>query len=137
MIRAELPRFQSDKFQTLGNLVFWNQTIKEFECATLELAWNDNKQDISCIPEGVYKVVKRYSEKFKDHWHITDVPGRELILIHSGNFYFELKGCILVGEKHVHINNDSLVDVSNSKKTLNEINKVLGNQKEFELKIYS
>lgn len=137
MIRAELHRFQSDQFQTLGSLVFWNHTIKEFECVTLELAWNNNEKMISCIPEDTYLVKYRYSKKYGHHWIVTNVYGRELILIHFGNFYFELKGCILVGERHVHINNDSLVDVSNSKKTLNEINKVLGNQKEFELKIYS
>lgn len=66
-----------------------------FICHTIELPWQNNAPRISCIPEGNYTVVKRYSRKFKWHLHLTDVPGRKWILIHPANHAIqELKGCI-------------------------------------------
>lgn len=64
-------------------------------CRTIELPWLDNKPRISCIPEGRYRVVQRWSEKFKFHLHILDVVGRSFILIHpANNAQTELAGCI-------------------------------------------
>ena len=37
-------------------------------CYTIELPWRENGVRVSCIPEGRYKLAKRYSEKFG--WHI-------------------------------------------------------------------
>ena len=62
---------------------------------TIELPWLDNLTQISCIPEGRYELVKRWSPKFNRHLQIMNVPGRELILIHPANeALHELKGCI-------------------------------------------
>ena len=64
-------------------------------CHTIELPWIENEQQISCIPEGRYELVKRYSPKFKWHLLVKDVPDRALILIHPANDALkELKGCI-------------------------------------------
>lgn len=64
-------------------------------CYTIELPWRDNKPQVSCIPEGTYMLVKRYSDKFKHHLLVQDVPDRSLILIHpANNAELELKGCI-------------------------------------------
>ncbi len=61
----------------------------------IELPWLDNKKSISCIPEGVYTLKPRYSEKFKHHLLVENVPGRSLILIHPANdAKKELKGCL-------------------------------------------
>jgi len=62
---------------------------------TIELPWNDNKPQVSCIPEGRYELKKRYSPKFGVHLEVLNVPGRELILIHPANdALHELQGCI-------------------------------------------
>lgn len=67
----------------------------QFICYTIELPWLHNCPQVSCIPEGRYPVLKRYSAKFQWHLHLTDVPGRELILLHPANHALkELKGCI-------------------------------------------
>lgn len=66
-----------------------------FICYTIELPWLHNWPQVSCIPEGRYPVLKRYSTRFQWHLHLTDVPGRELILMHPANHaQKELKGCI-------------------------------------------
>lgn len=62
---------------------------------TIELPWRDNTKRVSCIPEGTYLLRKRYSEKFKWHYVLLDVPNRSCILIHPANHaQKELQGCI-------------------------------------------
>jgi hypothetical protein len=64
-------------------------------CSTIELPWKNNEPRISCIPEGKYGLVKRYSPRHKWHFELKDVPGRQLILIHPANDAIsELQGCI-------------------------------------------
>jgi hypothetical protein len=62
---------------------------------TIELPWKNNLAGVSCIPEGEYELVKRWSPKFGRHLQILNVVGREYILIHPANdALHELKGCI-------------------------------------------
>jgi len=64
-------------------------------CFTIELPWRNNQKRISCIPEGTYKVEKRFSEKFGNHLELKNVLNRSLVLIHpANNALKELKGCI-------------------------------------------
>jgi len=129
MDQVFLNRFQSDQKQTLGELLFNGQVVAK----TLELAWNENKKRISCIPKGIYKVVRRTSEKYGNHFHITNVPNRDAILIHNANYHNQLKGCVAVGREHKKLNNDSYLDVTQSKDTMQKLLKLL--PLEFELVI--
>lgn len=62
---------------------------------TIELPWKNNQARVSCIPEGRYELVKRWSRKFHRHVQVLDVPERKNILIHPANeALHELKGCI-------------------------------------------
>lgn len=64
-------------------------------CFSIELPWLSNKRTLSCIPEGRYELVKRYSPKYGEHLLVENVKGRNLILIHAANDALkELKGCI-------------------------------------------
>ena len=68
---------------------------KTERCKTIELPWLENAKRKSCIPEGRYRLKKRFSEKFKHHLILMDVPDRSLILIHpANNAQKELAGCI-------------------------------------------
>lgn len=68
---------------------------QELICYTIELPWRNNLRGRSCVPEGRYALVRRYSQKFHWHLHLTDVPGRALVLLHPANdARKELKGCI-------------------------------------------
>ncbi|MEQ9289606.1 MAG: DUF5675 family protein [Cyclobacteriaceae bacterium] len=63
--------------------------------STIELPWRDNQQMVSCIPEGRYELVKRYTDKRGWHLLVTGVPNRSGILFHPANDALkELKGCI-------------------------------------------
>jgi len=68
-----------------------------FVCFTIELPWKENKQNSSCIPEGIYELRSRTSTKFHNHLEILDVPNRSYILIHPANWPKELHGCIGLG----------------------------------------
>jgi hypothetical protein len=64
-------------------------------CACIELPWRNNKREISCIPEGRYRIVKRQHHVHGEQLLLPHVPKREGILIHPANFALrELKGCI-------------------------------------------
>jgi hypothetical protein len=120
-IKATLTRNPSCKVQTLGVLELYSGEQKIYECKTLELPWKDNEKQISCIPIGNYKVVPRSSEKYKKHFHITNVPNRTWILIHFGNYFTQIRGCILTGTGFSDINKDGHLDVVNSKVALDAL----------------
>lgn len=126
-VRVEIDRITEGDNQTEGILTVLKGVKKEFQCYTLELSWKDNKKRVSCIPKGVYNVEKRYSTKYKHHFHVLDVPNRSYILIHQGNFNYHTLGCILVGRTMTDINGDGLRDVTASVITMNKLNKILPN----------
>lgn len=133
-LKLLIKRYDHGKKQTLGNLVVLDENnCEKFHCHTLELPWKENKFQVSCIPVGTYKVVRRHSAKFGHHFHITDVEGRTFILIHSGNYYTDILGCVLVGMGLTDINGDGLKDVTQSKNAMSELLKMMS--MEFELKI--
>lgn len=122
-VEITLLRHSDDGKQTLGTL-----RVKDHSFFTLELPWRNNAPKISCVPPGKYKVVKRYSTKYGHHFHLTDVQGRSYILIHSGNYYTQILGCILVGLGLQDINHDGLKDVTGSKAALEKLNELLPNE---------
>lgn len=118
---ATLTRLEEDDKQTLGGLVVYCGTDIVFTCKTLELPWLDNEPFISCIPKGTYKVKRRESDTYGEHWHVLDVIYRSLILIHHGNFHRDTEGCIILGREIIDIDNDGYKDVTSSRKTMREL----------------
>lgn len=132
-MKAILTRIEHSETQTLGELDIWDGDEHLYHCKTLELEVDKNERRDDAIPHGDYKVVKRWSEKYKEHFHILNVPNRNYILIHSANYSRQLLGCVAVGKAHIDIDSDSLKDVTSSKQTMKELNEVL--PKEFNLLI--
>jgi len=87
----------SDK-STIGELFINGERF----CDTLENPWLDNQRNISCIPAGEYPVRLRYPRESatREYLHllVQDVPNRDYILFHRGNFPKDTSGCILVGQ---------------------------------------
>lgn len=121
MYRAVLVRLEQNNHQTLGRFTLFNGLDRVFDCVTLELPWEDNQTNISCVPKGVYKVSPRYSDKYKNHYILEDVPNRRYILIHHGNFNTDTRGCVLLGSRFAQINSDSLLDITASRRTISEL----------------
>ena len=103
-----LQRGISDEQGTIGMLV---------GLYTLELPWNNNKNNVSCIPEGTYKVVWSLSPRLRKYtYEILGVPGRAGIRIHGGNlagaapkYITHSLGCPLLGTKVGRINGQRAV----------------------------
>tara|TARA_R100000655_G_scaffold40612_3_gene76402 strand:+ start:8236 stop:8649 length:414 start_codon:yes stop_codon:yes gene_type:complete len=121
MKKAVLIRLNQDNKQSLGRFYLYNGLDEIFTCSTLELPFKENKRNISCIPTGRYLVNTRTSSKYGDHFILEDVPNRDFILIHTANYYSQLRGCIAVGEGFSDINKDDSLDVYSSKKTLQNL----------------
>lgn len=83
-----------------------------FRLFTLEDAWRDNKNGISCVPEGRYVLERHESAKYGQTWAMVnhalgvyhwpgDRPNGEgrfaCLCCHSGNHAGDVEGCILVG----------------------------------------
>lgn len=123
-----LTRGYDDGIQTLGNLSY-----KNFTCQTLEKPSKNNQKNISCIPKGTYLCKWTFSPKFlKYTYEVQKVPARSGIRIHSGNYFFDIEGCILLGDSYKDINKDGKTDVLNSKITIKKFEQFL-NKKDFTL----
>jgi len=124
-MKVILDRFKETRDGTFGRLILDGKVL----CVTLEEPWLGNKSKISCIPAGTYTANKYSGTKFKDVWHVEEVPGRSFILIHAGNTIEDTEGCILVGTRH------NSVGVVESKKALDYLRTVLS--KSFTLEVTS
>ena len=132
-MKGILKREVHEDKQTLSSLNFFEKDSLVLSVKALELPDRNNQRSISRVPAGVYKCVLRWSRKYKWHYHLKDVPGRTLILIHFGNYYTDTRGCILVGNPFKDINGDGYRDVTSSKKAMKRILSIA--PKEFELTI--
>lgn len=135
MKKYTITRFKQDKTATLGK---WTGGGLEI-CATIEPPWRDNQRDnsktkeneASCIPEGIYKCVPFSGTHHQDVWQVLGVPGRSEVLIHHGNYAYQSKACILVGDKHTEYKGMPMVN--NSVNMLKKLRLIL--PKEFILEI--
>ena len=129
-----LRTFENDK-QTLGTISVTDGNGVIFVARTLELPDKNNKNNISCIIPGKYLCKYTLSPSFnKKTYEITSVPGRAGVRIHSGNYYSQVRGCILLGNAHKDINADKELDVIHSGDTLKEFERIM-NYEDFELRI--
>ena len=128
-MKITLKRITDDGVQTLGHLHLGNGKVYQ----TLELAWKNNERQRSCIPKGTYKVRKRTSKKYAEHFHILNVPNRDFILLHHGNYHTDILGCILPGKGLADLNKDGRLDVTSSRQAMKELLAALPNNFELEI----
>jgi len=124
---AILTRLRASAQGTFGLL-----SLPGFSCHMAELPWRDNLPNVSCIPAGEYRCVPRVSARYGRHYHLLGVPGRSMILIHSGNWAGDVvqgyrthsQGCLLAG-RHVGVL-DGQAAVLASRAALSDLEAALG-----------
>lgn len=138
MRSAILKRIHDDGKQTYGTF-----TSGEFNCDSLELAWKNNKSNISCIPAGQYTATWTQSNrltKLTGHpyftYEILNVPNRAGIRLHSSSYCHDLLGCVTIGNYGIDLDKDGELDISSSRVTLNNF-VTLMNKEDFTLFISS
>ena len=120
-MKLEVLRFSSQADCTHGILFEVTEIKKHFLCYTLEDEHRVLKvKGETRIPAGTYRIElrkeggfhARYDKKYpglhRGMLHVTDVPGFEYILIHTGNTDEHTAGCLLVADSQE--NNQLLPD---------------------------
>ena len=106
-------------------------------CLTLELPWLDNRKNESCIPKGDYRAIRAFYKNHYDSFILENVPNRDGIFIHKGNFTMDSLGCILLGEQFEDVlnskSNKVVTSVLSSGKAHEEFMGRLKGQSEFTL----
>jgi hypothetical protein len=114
---------------TFGALTLDGQPI----CLTLEAYSRDNTINVSCVNSGQYICKRINSPKYGDVFEVTNIQNRTNVLFHWGNWDDDTKGCILLGEEYIVL--DNRWAVGSSKKAFNEFMKKLKDESEFILTI--
>lgn len=133
-MNAVILRQDDKSVQTFGDFTIFNGTRKMYECKTLELAWKNNENKISCIPAGEYECEKVGPTKKIPYPHIwiKDVPGRAGVKIHIGNFASfkktDSEGCVLPGLGYKDINADGILDIISSGNAFRRIMELVPNK---------
>ncbi len=111
------------EFETLSSLYVFNGAFKSFSCKALEPPDKGNQHNISCISEGTYTVIKELSSQGHEypHFRVLNVKDRGGILWHGGNYFHDTLGCLLVGDSLGDRNKDGVLDVLNSRLTLQKL----------------
>lgn len=113
--------------ETLGS---WYDDKGQLICKTMELPWNNNERNISCIPEGVYIIEKQKPKEDRKYGYfrfravkgrsinryINDSEGKPMssILVHRITYVKDLLGCIGVGSRFADLNKDGVPDMAAS-----------------------
>ena len=116
--------------ETISNVIVTRNMETVFTCYLMELPWEFNKSNISCIPCGRYTLKKvRSSPSFSyEHFEVINVPGRTGIKWHIANYVNQLRGCGAPGMSLADINKDGLMDVVSSTTALNKLIEILPNE---------
>ena len=130
MINLKLKRVGKGKESTAGILSVNDKIL----CQVIELAYKDNQREISCVPTGTYRIAFRkeggfYNRYIAKKWaaeieqsrgmlELQDVPGRDYILIHVGNWAggyskpSNTEGCLLLNERVSQLENGEWIGSS-------------------------
>lgn len=122
-MKATIARIESTDKQIIGQWTILENDKPIYVCNTLELPDKNNEPQISCIPKGSYECRKTSGSPHIKYPHIDiiNVPNRSGIKIHKGNYYTQIRGCVLVGKGITDINSDGYKDVTSSGIALSEI----------------
>ena len=121
MRKLVLVRINEDPDRTHGCLLVLDDVREMARLWTLELPWKANQRSISRIPVGRYKVTPEQHAKLGWVLRLHDVPNRDGVLIHAGNYPSHTHGCILCGQALMDLDTDSLADVSRSRAAMTEL----------------
>lgn len=94
MTNLKMYRKEFDSTKTLSYLMIESRLFG----FVLEPPLNANKRQISCIPAGIYRYKKYHSARYGcTCLAVYDVPNRDYIAMHPGNYASDTEGCLLVG----------------------------------------
>lgn len=115
--------------ETLSHWTVFDGKDIVYKCVGIELPWKMNKQSVSCIPEGIFDVIKVSTPKHPNSFLVLNVPARNEIMIHKGNFStgkkVDTEGCLLPGDFFSDLDGNGTVDVAASTRAMKGLNSIL------------
>lgn len=155
MIELLLQRDFRDERCTLGTLLLHTGGRLQ----TLERTWVPNSHGgksgekyVSCIGPGVYRLRPHVRPSGDRVWALTnpsmdvyylpvEVPrarelaARTLVLIHAGNYWYDIIGCIAPGKNRAKAGPDGTWMVTNSREAMNDLRTAVGGALDIQLTI--
>lgn len=131
-MKIEITRSPIDN-ETPGLFRVLNNDATVFSCDSLELPYINNEHGISCIPCGIYEWEKVPATAHIPYEHISikNVPNRDGICIHIGNYAagkkVDILGCVIVGDALKDVNGDGNLDIIDSKIVFEKLMAILPN----------
>jgi len=118
--------------ETISNIIVTEDMKEIYSCYLVELSWQFNQKNISCIPVDKYILKKLESSPAFDypHFEVLNVPGRSGIKWHVANYARQLRGCGAPGERLADLNHDGVIDVASSGNALKELLSILPDETE-------
>ena len=113
--RLVLIRLAALSDRVLGALNVYDGAQSICPLFALELPWRGNSKEISCIPTGTYKISPELTTSLGWVLRLHNVPGRDGVLIHAGNYPRNTHGCILCAMTLDDIDGDGVADASRSR----------------------
>ena len=133
-------------YETPGTLSAIRSDGQTYSCDTLELIWNNNQHNISCVPTGTY-LCKYNSNPALGMlaYELQSVPNRSAVFMHSGNWAVshiqnailkgaDILGCILLGHGYADLDNNGKREIINSRQAKGEL-EAFFNHEDFTLTI--
>lgn len=104
-MRVEIQRQAYTEFGTLGRLrAFDRSGGLAFTCLSAENPDRGNMPNVSCIPEGEYRLVRSTYNRGGGYecFEIRaadggPIPGRTEVKVHHGNTDLDVEGCVVLG----------------------------------------
>lgn len=117
-----INRINEGHKETLGTGTLFIDGVAKFNFCSLERPNLHNQFNVSSIPAGLYSAQKiRRSSNGKKAILLNGTQPRIAILIHSGNYYDDTQGCILLGDRFDDADHNGIYDVINSNDTVNTL----------------
>ena len=127
-----VSRIFSNEHKTLSECEIVKDGKPLYEFKGIELPWMNNKRRVSSIPPGIYKgIATRRASSGAYALLILKVPGRSQIMVHTANYVRDLLGCLAPGQSFADIDRDGIMDVTQSRKTMSDIEQYLPINSEF------
>lgn len=132
-LELDLERFGEVHAATMGVL----HVNSKFFSYTLERPWLNDRNDVSCIPTGLYKVKLTESARFKKILPQLLMPTdskRTGIRMHSASYVHELEGCISCGYEYYLT--QSKVVLTRSRDAINDLITLMSEADNITLRIH-
>lgn len=115
-----------DQQASLGTCYVYDQRTQIFKSESLERGWVNNQNRISCLPEGDFPIEFEESYKFEQFlWEIKETAHRSECKFHWANYWYDLNGCVGLGNNRKYIDGDLVMDVTDSRNIIKKFHKAM------------